>query len=185
MMSQSLTEDQKFPFDISHIRRIQYENTIAGTPRLRGELSKTLDYVLDEVQKESSLEKEIAEEEQKAEDKEAKILYHADVGKRREERGIEIMVYDVDFGDDGTYVNLKVENRTEDEISFYISLCYAIQNRRQFRSNNSHNINRSISSGAVEEGWILFEALDHSKSNVMFYFKFSRQITIGIEVETV
>jgi len=46
MMTKNLTEDQKFPFDMAHIRRIQYEDSVEGYPKLRSDLSRTLDYAL-------------------------------------------------------------------------------------------------------------------------------------------
>jgi len=40
-------EELKFPFDLAHIRRIQYENIALGGTKLKSELSQTLDSVLE------------------------------------------------------------------------------------------------------------------------------------------
>ena len=39
-------EEGKFPFDVAHIRRIQYENTAAGGMRLKTELERTISEIL-------------------------------------------------------------------------------------------------------------------------------------------
>jgi hypothetical protein len=49
MMTQR--KKQQFPFDISQIRIIEYRNVMADYPRLRTELSLTLDYVLKRFEK--------------------------------------------------------------------------------------------------------------------------------------
>lgn len=38
MMTQNLGKNQEFHFDMAHIRRIQYQNTVAGYPRLKDDL---------------------------------------------------------------------------------------------------------------------------------------------------
>jgi hypothetical protein len=46
MMTQNLGKNQEFPFDMAHIRRIQYQDSSEGYPRLKEDLSRTLDFVL-------------------------------------------------------------------------------------------------------------------------------------------
>ena len=53
MMTQNLGKNQEFPFDMAHIRRIQYQNTVAGYPRLKDDLSMTLDFVIKQITNES------------------------------------------------------------------------------------------------------------------------------------
>jgi len=47
LLYQRSAEEIKFPFDLSHIRRIEYENTVPGARALEQELSLTLENVLD------------------------------------------------------------------------------------------------------------------------------------------
>lgn len=46
LLYQKTTQELKFPFDLSHIRRIEYENTMPGAKALESELSLTLSNVL-------------------------------------------------------------------------------------------------------------------------------------------
>lgn len=46
LLYQKTTHELKFPFDLSHIRRIEYENTMLGARALESELSLTLSNVL-------------------------------------------------------------------------------------------------------------------------------------------
>ncbi len=39
-------DEPKFPFDLSHIRRIEYQNSVAGGAKLRKDLEDTLDFIL-------------------------------------------------------------------------------------------------------------------------------------------
>ncbi|MBU6223896.1 MAG: hypothetical protein KGP13_03625 [Burkholderiales bacterium] len=47
LLYQRSEKEIKFPFDLSHIRRIEYENTVPGAQALEKELSLTLENVLD------------------------------------------------------------------------------------------------------------------------------------------
>lgn len=47
LLYQRSSEEIKFPFDLSHIRRIEYDNTVPGARALEQELSLTLENVLD------------------------------------------------------------------------------------------------------------------------------------------
>ena len=46
LIYQRSTEEIKFPFDLSHIRRIEYENSATGGRKLEQELKETLDNIL-------------------------------------------------------------------------------------------------------------------------------------------
>ena len=47
LLYQRSAEEIKFPFDLSHIRRIEYDNTVPGARALEQELSLTLENILD------------------------------------------------------------------------------------------------------------------------------------------
>jgi hypothetical protein len=169
-------EKQKFPFDISHIRRIQYRNVMADYPRLQRELSDTLDFVLKQVPKEFSISEEI---EKDGEEQLEYLLHSVTVDSRKEVKGLSVTVLGVDFYDDRTEIFLKIENETE---SLYPIECYAIRDKKQARCRYPYNINDSITQGVVEKGSLNFEPIDPRKGNVMFYFQFNRQVIIEIEV---
>lgn len=46
LLHQSSTEEVKFPFDLAHIRRIEYANTQAGARILRRDLQATVNAIL-------------------------------------------------------------------------------------------------------------------------------------------
>jgi hypothetical protein len=46
LLYQKTNQELRFPFDLSHIRRIEYENTMTGAKALESNLSLTLDNVL-------------------------------------------------------------------------------------------------------------------------------------------
>jgi hypothetical protein len=100
IIQQNLSENQKFPFDISHIRRIQYRNEIEEYPRFKKELSKTLDFVLEEAK--GSFTEKSEEKGEGAEQQEYTVLCRVNVGKRKEIKGLAFTVYSVDFRTDKT-----------------------------------------------------------------------------------
>ena len=178
MMTQR--KKQKFPFDISHIRIIEYRNVMAEYPCLRTELSMTLDYVLEQIRKESPVSEEIEEEDR--EEQLEYLLHSISIDSRKAVEGPAVTVHGVNFYDDRTEVFLKIENETESEVSLYPTQCYAIRDKKQARCHYPIYINSTIPRGVVEEGSLNFEPIDPRKGNVMFYFHFDRQVIIGIEV---
>ncbi|RJX25748.1 MAG: hypothetical protein C4531_16735 [Desulfurivibrio sp.] len=46
LIYQKSEEEIKFPFDLSHIRRIEYENSATGGRKLEQELKETLEHIL-------------------------------------------------------------------------------------------------------------------------------------------
>jgi hypothetical protein len=160
-----IDENQKFPFNISHINIIHYQNTLGGYPVLRKKLSDTLDNVLKEIEKESSVSEEIEEDR----DEQLEYLLHSvNVNSRREVEGLVVTLRAVDFYDDRTEVFLKIENETESEVSLYPSYCYAIREKKQFRWRLPISINDRIPAGVMEKGSLNFEPMDFKKGNVMF-----------------
>jgi hypothetical protein len=179
MMTQRKRHKQEFPFDISHIRRIEYRNVMSDYPRLKAELSDTLDFVLQQVAKESPVSEEIEEDrEEQLED----LLHSVTVNSQKEVKGLSLTVHGVNFYDDRTEVFLEIKNETKQEVSLYPTSCYAVQGKKQARGRYPWKINTQIPPGIVDEGWLSFHPIDPTKGDVIFYFDFSYGLIIGIEV---
>ena len=92
----------------------------------------------------------------------------------------------VDFRDDMSKVELKIENESRQEAILYPSRCYAIRKKRQARCFYPVNIKDRIPPGVVEEGNLSFETIDHTGGIVVFYFDFSigtQDVTLSVEVD--
>ena len=100
MIQENSSENLKFPFDLAHIRRIQYKDTISEFPRLQRDLSQTLDSVLLEVAQASMVvhENKGAIPSARREEKRGHLYLRKNVGKREEVQGLEITISNVEFG---------------------------------------------------------------------------------------
>jgi hypothetical protein len=171
---------QNFPFDMSHIRKIEYQNTARGYLRLKLDLSRTLQFVLEQLPKEPYYVKTKKTESEQENDE----SHYVTVDEQEEKDGVRITVRSVDYAVDVTDVFIKIENGTEREISIYPRSSYAKQGTKQVRYIRSlTQIRNRIPPGVVEEGYIAFEPIDYRKGNMVFYFVFSDDLRLGIEVD--
>jgi hypothetical protein len=182
IIQENVSENQKFPFDITHIRRIEYQNKISEFPRLKKDLSDTLDFVIKEVEKDAYITDQV-EETRKVGPEEMTILRHLLVDKREEKQGLAVYVYAVDLGDNRAVVYVKIENETKEEVHLYKSSCYAKQGKKQFRCVYPSLIVDNIAPEVNQEGSLSFEPIDPNRGNVEFHFRFTGNTDIVVEVE--
>ena len=150
----------KFPFDLAHIRRIEYENSIPGGQTLVKNLSKTLDYVLEQtefINVDKSRDK--VEDDSEDENKDDHPLKSIPVNSKRELNNVILTVERVDFYGHTTVMYISIENNRTNEVSLSMTYSRAIQNRTQFKAINT-TFNDDIPPGIIEKGWISFDLLD-------------------------
>ena len=96
--------------------------------------------------------------------------------------GVTLTLEKIEFADEHTRVYLKIENNANNKIHFYSFNAVAFQENKQFEPTNVYDVDypdieSEIYSGIEEEGVILFEPLDCSKSNAKFQFEVSHDTT--------
>jgi nucleoside 2-deoxyribosyltransferase len=182
IIQENASENQKFPFDMAHIRRIEYQNKIKEFSRLKKDLSDTLDFVIKEVEKDAYITDQV-QEIRKVGPEETTILRSLFVDKREEKKGLAVYVYAVDLGDNRAVVYVKIENETKEEVHFFTSSCYAKQGKNQFRCVYPFLIRDIIPPGVIEKGSLSFEPIDANGGNVEFHFRFTGDTDIVVEVE--
>jgi hypothetical protein len=169
IIQENVSENQKFPFDMAHIRRIQYRNDITEFPRLKNELSDTLDFVLKEVEKNTRIAEqteEVGEGEIEEAEPEDVLLHSLIVDKRENINELAVTIHSLDFRDNGTEVFISIENETDKETTLLTFDCYAIQGKKQYRFHYPARIANHIPPGVIEQGSISFDPIDPSPNKI-------------------
>jgi Flp pilus assembly protein TadD len=100
------------------------------------------------------------------------------VNQTQEKNVINITLDKVEFSEKNTRVYLTVENTGgSDDVSFFTFNSRAIQDKTQFTTTQSYdvdypNIESTIPPGVIERGVVLFEPMDLNGSDVKFRFEF-------------
>jgi hypothetical protein len=187
-------QDVQFPFDLAHIRRIEYEDTAEGVKILQRELNKTLRSVLKQQPLTGPIMAKVSETPEPATrtttsvggDSTKRFGKTIPVESTQTQNDIKLTLHSVDLKEDATIAYLSVENNSLEEISFFSSYSYAVQGTKQFRCDGL-SINAKIPPGIAEEGYAYFQAVDYVQGRIRFNFEilYNRNFMFEIEIPPV
>lgn len=166
----------QFPFDLAHIRRIEYEDTADGGKKLELELGETLNSVLSQEPLTEPIMEVVSETPEP-------IIKTILVESTQTQDDIKLTLHSVDLKDDVTIAHLSVENNSPKETTFWDSHCHVVQGRRQFRAVKS-SINLLIPPGIEEKGYVYFDPVD-AQGRIEFNFVMGYDLKFIFRIEIV
>ena len=183
-------QDIQFPFELAHIRRIEYEDTAEGGKILERELNKTLRSVLKQQPLIGPIMAKVSETPEPATrtssvggDPTKRLGKTIPVESTQTQGDIKLTLHSVDLKQDATIAYLSVENNSLEEISFFSSYSYIVQGTKQFRCDGL-SINTKIAPGIEEEGYAYFQAVDYVQGRIRFNFEilYNRNFMFDVKI---
>ena len=180
----------KFPFDLAHIRRIEYEDTAEGGKRLERILSQTLDSILKQepligpiMEKVSEMPKPFVKTSSVKPNTTKRLIKSIPVEDTKIADDIKLTLHSIDLNESATLAHLSIENNSGEEIGFYTIPNYIVQNKKQFRCLHA-SINTSIPPGIEEKGDVSFQSIEYVKGKIQFNFElfYEHKFTFDVEI---
>jgi hypothetical protein len=162
IIHQRKEQDNRFPFDLAHIMRIEYENNIVGAKKLEHDIGQTLSSVLEEKPLSKPITEMISESSEP-------VRRTISVERAQTQDNIKLTLHSIEFKDTETIAHLAIENDGTDEINFFGTDSHAVQGRRQFRVKYS-SIHGAVPTGIQEEGYVYFNPIDYNQARLEFNF---------------
>lgn len=191
IMYQPKMQDLQFPFDLAHIRRIEYEITIDGGKKLERELGEMLESVLKHrpliwsIIQEASVTSDPANRNSSSERSPAKGLSKTIlVESTKIQDNIKLTLHAVYLDDQATIAYLSIENSSQEEIYFSAIRSYVVQHKTQYRYGNQ-SINNEIPPGIEEEGYVYFQPVRYIQGKIRFNFELDFRYKFIFEIEIV